>query len=62
MDDEFLLDCPVCGQPCLAETPPCLDGHDDACPDRICSRCGTALFVNPFVNVPVRDVRALGAA
>jgi hypothetical protein len=62
MDAELLLDCPVCGQTGPAETPPCFDDHDGACPDRICSRCGAGLLLNPFLIVPRRDVSHRGAA
>ena len=42
----LLMFCPSCGRDCLAETPPCLDGHGDACPDRACVECGTALLLD----------------
>ena len=42
----LFLFCPSCGRECLAETPPCLDGHGDACPDRACAECGTALLLD----------------
>ncbi len=48
---ELYLDCPVCGRPGPAETPPCVDGHGEECPDRICARCGTALFVDPYITI-----------
>jgi hypothetical protein len=49
-----LLYCPECGRDCLAEAPPCTDGHCDAsadgsaaeCPDRACVECGTALLLD----------------
>ncbi len=50
------LDCPTCGQPREAEVPPCADGHRDACPDRACVECGTALVVDPPL-VPERPAR-----
>ncbi len=54
MDAECLLDCPVCGQATPAEIPPCSDGHEGGCPDRICRRCEAALFVDPPLRLPVR--------
>ena len=43
------LDCPTCGAPREAETPPCPDGHESGCPDRACVECGTALIVDPLM-------------
>lgn len=40
------LYCPTCRRERLAETPPCPDGHGDACPDRACVECGTALLLD----------------
>lgn len=61
MDAEFLLDCPVCGRRSPVEIPPCADGHDEDCPDRICSRCGAALFV-PNLSAPSVEPLEIGAA
>jgi len=40
--------------PCLActavrafEQPPCGEGHEPACPEWICTSCGTALLIGP---------------
>jgi hypothetical protein len=42
----FAADCPVCGRGGTVVTPDyCSEGHGDACPDRICIDCGSALFV-----------------
>ena len=41
------LDCSTCGQPMPFETPDCVDGHDDDCPDRVCVGCGLVLVVGP---------------
>lgn len=47
MTDELLmLYCPSCARECLAEIPPCLDGHGAECPDRACVECGTALVLD----------------
>ena len=55
MSPELLfLFCPSCARECLAETPPCLDGHGDACPDRACVECGTALLL----DVPLCELAA----
>ena len=40
-------DCAVCGQAMPFEAPICDDGHEDACPDRICTGCGAVLVVGP---------------
>ena len=60
MYTELFLHCPVCARVCLAETPPCPDGHGELCPDRACAECGTALFVDPLTAVarPGRGRRA----
>ncbi len=62
MTAEFYFDCPVCDRPSPVEIPPCYDDHGDACADRICSRCGIAVFVDPFITVLAGDVRRYGAA
>jgi hypothetical protein len=58
------LFCPSCGRECLAETPPCADGHGDACPDRACVECGTALLLDAplFVLAMGRTARSRRAA
>ena len=45
------LYCPSCARECLAETPPCPGGHGDACPDRACVDCGTALLLAPLFEL-----------
>ena len=51
MPAEFeYLHCPVCSEESSFETPPCSDGHDEACPDRVCTQCGFVLIIGP---VPV---------
>jgi hypothetical protein len=49
-DELLFLFCPSCGREGLAETPPCSDGHSsasgDACPDKACVECGTALLLD----------------
>ena len=42
-------ECPVCAQASWLVTPDCAEGHGDACPDRLCVDCGTALFVGPML-------------
>jgi len=61
----LLLFCPSCERERLAETPPCSDGHsDDACPDRACVECGTALLLDAplFVLAMGRSARTRRAA
>jgi hypothetical protein len=41
--------CAICGTDALFEAPPCPDGHDDECPELICTGCGTAIFMAPAV-------------
>jgi hypothetical protein len=54
-----LLYCPSCERECLAEIPPCADGHDELCPDRACVECGTAvLFDAQLVQLTVPTSRA----
>jgi hypothetical protein len=50
----LLLYCPTCARESLGETPPCLEGHGDDCPDRACVECGTGLLLDAplFATVP----------
>jgi hypothetical protein len=50
----LFLYCPTCGRECLAEAPPCPDGHGDECPDRACVECGTALLLDAPLFALVR--------
>ncbi|WP_375490878.1 hypothetical protein [uncultured Jatrophihabitans sp.] len=64
MAEEFeLLFCPQCQHEALAEAPPCADGHGDACPDRACVDCGTALLVDAplFDLIAGRSLRTPGS-
>jgi len=55
------LFCPTCGGERLTETPPCLDGHGEACPDRACVECGTALLLDASLfELATRRSRAGG--
>jgi hypothetical protein len=61
----LFLYCPSCARECLAETPPCPDGHGEACPDRACVDCGTALLLDaPLFELVARSApgRARSAA
>ena len=60
----LLLFCPSCECERLAETPPCPDGHGEACPDRACVECGTALLLDAplFVLAKGRPARTRRAA
>jgi hypothetical protein len=50
MHAEYDLYCLNCADFRPSETPPCADGHGADCPDRACTDCGAALFVDPFVT------------
>jgi hypothetical protein len=50
MHAEQDLYCSNCADFVPSEAPPCADGHGDDCPDRACTMCGTALFVDPFIT------------
>jgi hypothetical protein len=41
------LRCVVCDTELPFETPPCADGHDEECPELLCTRCGAAEIVAP---------------
>jgi hypothetical protein len=58
----LFLYCPSCARECLAEIPPCRDGHGDECPDRACVDCGTALLLDAPLFELVAAVRARPAA
>jgi hypothetical protein len=67
MSAELLtLFCPTCGGERLAEMPPCADGHGDACPDRACVECGTALLLDAMLvelsRLSARRDRARGSS
>jgi hypothetical protein len=49
------LDCATCGSAMPFESPECLDGHGDDCPDRVCVGCGYVLVVGP---VPLAERRS----
>lgn len=57
--DLTVLYCPCCERECLAEAPPCPDGHGQECPDRACVECGTALLLDAQLVqlVPARRSR-----
>jgi hypothetical protein len=60
--EPLFLYCPGCARECLAETPPCPDGHADACPDRACVECGTALLLDAplFASAAIEPATAAG--
>jgi hypothetical protein len=53
----LFLYCPTCARECLAETPPCPDGHGESCPDRACIECGTALMLDAPLFATVAATR-----
>jgi hypothetical protein len=47
--------CPSCADDVFLERPDCADEHGADCPERVCVRCGDALFVYfalPLVELP----------
>lgn len=63
MTSELLfLYCPTCARDCLAETPPCPDGHGADCPDHACVECGTALVDAMLVQIVATAGTRTGAA
>ncbi|SHG73322.1 hypothetical protein SAMN05443575_2652 [Jatrophihabitans endophyticus] len=54
------LYCPHCERECLTETPPCVDGHGELCPDRACVECGTALLLDaPLIQLALPGRRPI---
>ena len=45
--EERELRCVICNGDMLFEVPPCADGHDDECPELVCTRCGAAELLVP---------------
>jgi hypothetical protein len=41
--------CVTCDTDVLFEVPPCLDEHDDDCPELVCTGCGAAVLMAPVV-------------
>lgn len=39
--------CATCQAETLFETPRCDDGHEDECPELVCTGCGTAVVAGP---------------
>jgi len=37
------MDCAVCGRSVPHELVDCVDGHEQECPDRVCTACGSVL-------------------
>ena len=50
MDVEF-RPCPTCREVTIVEVPPCADDHGLDCPDRACTKCGTALYFGERLDV-----------
>jgi hypothetical protein len=46
--NERELRCVICDRDMLFEVPPCADGHDDDCPELLCTRCGAAELLFPL--------------
>ncbi|TMM39594.1 MAG: hypothetical protein E6F99_05045 [Actinobacteria bacterium] len=44
--------CLTCGSVTGFEQPPCADAHDQDCPEWICQRCGAAVLVGAWPEVP----------
>ena len=43
------LRCVICDGDMMFEVPPCGDGHEENCPELVCTRCGAAEVVAPIV-------------
>jgi len=41
--------CATCQAEVAFDAPPCPDGHDDDCPELLCTGCGAAIFLAPVV-------------
>lgn len=41
------MHCVTCDGEALFEGPPCDDGHDDDCPELVCTGCGSAIMIAP---------------
>jgi hypothetical protein len=50
MEDREMY-CATCRREALFDAPPCPDGHDDDCPELVCTGCGTAVLVAPIVGI-----------
>ena len=46
------LRCVICDRDMLFEVPPCADGHDEDCPELVCTRCGAAELLVPLIAAP----------
>jgi hypothetical protein len=53
--------CEHCGGRQLFETPPCTEGHGTDCPERVCTRCGSALLLGGPPGYAPRDAAPAGA-
>ncbi|MEV6487844.1 hypothetical protein AB0M20_04260 [Actinoplanes sp. NPDC051633] len=42
------LRCVICDRDMMFEVPPCPDGHEDECPELLCTRCGAAEVLFPL--------------
>ena len=43
--------CVVCGDEQPFESPPCADGHEQDCPELVCTRCGFAVVTSWYAAV-----------
>jgi hypothetical protein len=46
--DEREQRCVICDRDMMFEVPPCGDGHDEDCPELVCTRCGAAELLFPL--------------
>lgn len=56
------LYCLECADFRAAEVPDCPDGHGHDCPERACSTCGAALWVDPPSRLRTRSRRSAAHA
>lgn len=54
------LYCDTCAAVVPFEQPRCLDGHDDGCPEWLCTACGDAILVAPPTVVTASRRRPWG--
>jgi len=57
----MLSQCTTCHEERLFEQPPCVEGHDDSCPEWVCSGCGYAILMGADAPAPARAFETVAA-